>query len=58
MNLFYRGVKYEAPQAQVEMSEGEVIGRYRGAVVSKRSPKQMPAQNRVSGLKYRGAEVR
>ncbi|MEM6424938.1 MAG: DUF4278 domain-containing protein [Cyanobacteria bacterium P01_H01_bin.119] len=58
MNLFYRGVKYEAPQNQVEMGETEIIGRYRGAAISRRSVKHAPVQNRVSGLKYRGAEVR
>ncbi|NJL86067.1 MAG: DUF4278 domain-containing protein [Leptolyngbyaceae cyanobacterium SM1_1_3] len=39
------------------MVDGEVIGRYRGAVVRRRVAKHMPAQTHTEGLKYRGASV-
>ena len=58
MSLIYRGVKYEPTQNSVEMSESEVIGRYRGAALKLRIPKHAPTQRRVQGLKYRGAEVK
>ncbi|NMF82380.1 DUF4278 domain-containing protein [Nodosilinea sp. P-1105] len=56
MSLKYRGVDYEATNPQVAVSE-EVIGRYRGAQVSRHVPKQVKVQH-PQGLKYRGAVVR
>lgn len=56
MSLKYRGVSYDATEAQVSVWE-EVIGRYRGVVATRHLPKQAPAA-RVQGLKYRGATVR
>ncbi|MBD0336200.1 MAG: DUF4278 domain-containing protein [Cyanobacteria bacterium Co-bin13] len=56
MSLRYRGVSYEPTQPQVEISE-ELIGRYRGAAVSRHTPKQT-AHAPVQGLKYRGAAVK
>ncbi|NJN22234.1 MAG: DUF4278 domain-containing protein [Leptolyngbya sp. RL_3_1] len=56
MSLRYRGADYEPTSANVEMTE-EVIGRYRGAVVTRRVPKQPQTQGRIQGLKYRGANV-
>jgi hypothetical protein len=57
MSLRYRGVDYEPAQPQVEISE-ELIGRYRGAVVSRHTPKQPVSHAPVQGLKYRGAAVK
>ncbi len=57
MSLRYRGADYEPTSANVEMTE-EVIGRYRGAVVTRRVPKQVQQHGRVQGLKYRGASIR
>lgn len=57
LNLKYRGVNYQANTADVQMSE-EVIGRYRGAVVTRHCAKNAPAQSYPNGLKYRGAAVR
>lgn len=57
MSLRYRGVNYEPTQPQVEISE-ELIGRYRGAVVARHTPKQHVAQTPQQGLKYRGANVK
>jgi len=56
MSLKYRGVSYDATNTQVAVSE-EVIGRYRGAVVTRHLAKQVNGA-RVQGLKYRGAAVR
>lgn len=56
MSLRYRGAEYEPSQSNFEVTE-EVIGRYRGAVVTRRVAKQVPSQH-VDGLKYRGASVR
>lgn len=57
MSLFYRGVKYEPTSTNVEVVESE-SGQYRGATFHFHKAKSVPAQNRVSGLKYRGATVR
>ncbi|MBD0336094.1 MAG: DUF4278 domain-containing protein [Cyanobacteria bacterium Co-bin13] len=57
MSLRYRGVSYEPTQPQVEISE-ELIGRYRGAAVSRHTPKQAAAHTPAQGLKYRGAAVK
>lgn len=56
MSLTYRGIDYEATNPQVAVSE-EVIGHYRGAVVTRHVAKQLKVQ-RPEGLKYRGAVVR
>ena len=58
MSLIYRGVKYEPTQNLVEMAETEVIGRYRGVALKRRTSKHAPTQRQVQGLKYRGAEVK
>ena len=58
MSLIYRGVKYEPTHNSVEMSGGEVIGRYRGAALKRRAPKHAPTKHQVQGLKYRGAEIK
>lgn len=57
MSLFYRGVKYEPTSTDVEVVESEA-GQYRGATFHFHKAKSVPAQGRVSGLKYRGATVR
>ncbi|MDB9526703.1 DUF4278 domain-containing protein [Oscillatoria sp. CS-180] len=56
MSLRYRGADYEPRNNKVETSE-EVIGHYRGAVVTRRVAKNAPNQH-VNGLTYRGAAVR
>lgn len=55
MSLSYRGVSYNAPEVRVSVEE-EVIGRYRGATVSRHVAKQVDLH--IQGLKYRGAAVR
>jgi hypothetical protein len=56
MSLKYRGISYETSENNVSVSE-EVIGRYRGAVVTRHVPKNINAKH-PQGLKYRGAVVR
>jgi len=56
MSLRYRGAEYEPNSANFEFTE-EVIGHYRGAVVTRRVAKNAPHQH-VDGLTYRGAKVR
>ena len=56
MSLRYRGANYEPSQANFEVAE-EVIGHYRGAVVTRRVAKNVANQH-IDGLTYRGAKVR
>jgi hypothetical protein len=56
MSLKYRGINYEANNANVSVKE-EVIGRYRGAVVTRRFNNQLH-ETHPQGMKYRGAVVR
>jgi hypothetical protein len=56
MSLKYRGISYEAFETSIAVSE-EVIGRYRGATVTRHVPKQINAKH-PQGLIYRGAVVR
>ena len=56
MQLSYRGVKYTAPERTVTVVDGDTAC-YRGA--SYRVKKAVGHRNGViSGLKYRGAQVR
>jgi hypothetical protein len=56
MSLKYRGISYETSETEVSVSE-EVIGRYRGAVVTRHLAKNVTPKH-PQGLKYRGAPVR
>lgn len=59
MKLNYRGSNYNVAPSNVEVVESNaVIGHYRGADVRSHIAKNVPAHNRVSNLKYRGATVR
>ncbi|MCU0568621.1 MAG: DUF4278 domain-containing protein [Oculatellaceae cyanobacterium Prado106] len=57
MKLHYRGATYEHIDPSVEMSNVEVVEHYRGATVTVRQPKPVPAQRSNTHLKYRGAWV-
>ncbi|MEL6320079.1 MAG: DUF4278 domain-containing protein [Cyanobacteria bacterium J06626_14] len=56
MSLRYRGANYEPTNNSFEVTE-EVIGHYRGAVVTRRVAKNVANQH-IEGLTYRGAKVR
>ncbi|MEM9805407.1 MAG: DUF4278 domain-containing protein [Cyanobacteria bacterium P01_D01_bin.56] len=56
MQLSYRGVKYTVPERNITVENGDVAC-YRGA--SYRTKKVVGnVQANVSGLRYRGAQVR
>jgi hypothetical protein len=55
MKLRFRGAEYSTHSNNIQMVE-EVIGQYRGAVVTRRVAKNAPHQH-VEGLTYRGAAV-
>ena len=54
--LFYRGANYEVNPPTVELSEEELVGKYRGQVWKTRKLKN--AIPGTTGLKYRGATVK
>ncbi len=56
MTLRYRGADYAPHNTNLNYVE-EVIGHYRGAVVTRHVPTNAPQQH-VDGLTYRGAKVR
>ncbi len=56
MSLKYRGISYDTSAVNISVAE-EVIGRYRGAVVTRYVAKCVHAKHSTS-LKYRGAIVR
>jgi hypothetical protein len=53
MKLSYRGASYEYTPPTLEVTEGEIIGRYRGQVLRKHTVQNVPPQPIVE-LKYRG----
>lgn len=53
----YRGVDYDLTPAQVEVTEDEVIGKYRGQVLRVHHLVKPPATSTSSTLKYRGVSV-
>jgi hypothetical protein len=57
MSLKYRGTEYQAATSEVQVAE-EVIGHYRGAVVTRHVATDEHANAPIEGLKYRGAIVR
>ncbi|MBW4493379.1 MAG: DUF4278 domain-containing protein [Oscillatoria princeps RMCB-10] len=57
IKLSYRGVNYEPAPPAVEVSEGEVTGKYRGQVWRTHQVKNAVAVQPALGLKYRGATV-
>ncbi|MBD3883959.1 DUF4278 domain-containing protein [Phormidium tenue FACHB-886] len=54
MELIYRGVRYTATPAQVDVVDAPVTGQYRGATVTFHQAVKLPAMQRVLHLIYRG----
>jgi hypothetical protein len=54
MKLTYRGVDYERNPLAVEMTPGEIGGKYRGASWQRYYPRHIPVPQPVAELKYRG----
>jgi membrane protein implicated in regulation of membrane protease activity len=57
IKLSYRGVNYEPAPPAVEVSEGEVTGKYRGQVWRTSQLKNAVVVQPAIGMKYRGASV-
>ncbi|AFZ29030.1 hypothetical protein Glo7428_0429 [Gloeocapsa sp. PCC 7428] len=55
MKLTYRGVNYESSEPNIQMTEGDIGGQYRGVNWKQRYPRHIPVPQPVVGLKYRGA---
>lgn len=54
MKLTYRGISYDYNPVNVETSESETVGKYRGLDVRFRNPKKALVLNTNLDLKYRG----
>lgn len=55
MKLNYRGVSYDYTPANVEFSETNLVGKYRGLDIRFRKPTKTPVQQPTLDLVYRGA---
>ncbi len=55
MKLTYRGVSYESTLPTVELTEGEITGKYRGTAWKQKYPRHIPVPQPKLDLKYRGA---
>lgn len=58
MKLSYRGVAYENNQANLEVAEGEILGKYRGANWRCHTVQEMPVPQPSQTLRYRGSTYR
>lgn len=58
VKLSYRGIDYEPNSPTVEVTEDEIIGKYRGQVCKCPKVKDAIGLEPVSGLKYRGVSVK
>ncbi len=54
MKLTYRGVAYEYSPIPVEMTPGEIGGKYRGVAWRRYHPESVPVSQMFAQLKYRG----
>ncbi len=54
MKLSYRGVSYEHSPSTLEVTEGEILGKYRGIGWHCHTLKEMPVPQPNMALKYRG----
>jgi hypothetical protein len=54
MKLSYRGVHYEQNPLSLEVTEGEILGKYRGANWRCHTLQEMPVPQPDRVLKYRG----
>ncbi len=54
MKLSYRGNTYEYSQPTLEVTEGEILGRYRGAYWRCRTLAELPIATESHVLQYRG----
>lgn len=57
MKFCYRSVWYSRTPSVIETEEGEIIGKYRGAILRSRSPQSVPSQEHCLRGRYRGVDV-
>ena len=58
MKLCYRGVEYDYNPPMLEVSEGELTGKYRGCPIRFSYVRHLPIPQPVAELKYRGNAYR
>lgn len=58
MKLGYRGVAYEYEPPTIDMTEGEIGGKYRGQPWRCSYPRHIPVPQPTLDLKYRGVAYR
>jgi len=56
MKLSYRGKAYEYNQPTLEVTEGEILGRYRGSFWRCHTLSELPVPQASHNLKYRGVD--
>lgn len=56
--LRYRGIRYERPEFDLEMTESDILARYRGNAYQVRQPKHMNIPQPTMLCKYRGIAYR
>ncbi len=56
MTLMYRGVDYERAFSPLEVTEGEIMGKYRGQDVNYRYPRHIPQLQCKPYRQYRGVK--
>ncbi len=56
--LRYRGIRYERPELNLEMTESDILARYRGNAYQVRQPKHMDIPQPTMLCKYRGIAYR
>lgn len=54
MKLCYRGVSYEREPLTLEVTEGEIVGKYRGQTWHYHYPRHVPPVQSKTHLTYRG----
>lgn len=55
MKLSYRGASYDYNQPTLEITEGEILGKYRGSTWRCHTLKEVPTPQPAANLTYRGA---
>ncbi len=57
MKLTYRGTSYDSDIPKVDVTEGEIAGKYRGQNWKYRYPRHIPVPGPPQQLKYRGVSL-
>jgi hypothetical protein len=56
--LCYRGIRYDRPELNLEMTESDILARYRGNAYHVRKPVEMNIPQPTMLCKYRGVAYR